>query len=121
MQLPQLSTYTNAMEPLVTEAVEQLLQTLPLSVVESINQAEAIAYALNRLPPLYATTEEGWYWQQAQAKETLLPQIFKAAHWGIKAAQKKHTRFPNPLSLSTHSEYFAAFQRVRNMAQKTYN
>ncbi|MEC4982898.1 MAG: late competence development ComFB family protein [Oscillatoria sp. PMC 1068.18] len=114
-------SYTNAMEPLVIEAVEQLLQTLPIRIVESISPAEAIAYALNRLPPLYATTEEGWYWQQAQARETLQPQIFNAARWGIKAAQKADTRFPNPLSLCTHSEYFAAFSGAINFTQESFN
>lgn len=83
------SPYRNAMELLVTEEIEQQLQNLPLNIVESINKYEAMAYALNRLPPLYATSLDGYFWQQKQARETLKDLIYKAASWGIKAAQRK--------------------------------
>lgn len=83
------SLYRNAMELLAIEEIEQQLQKLPQNITESINKTEAIAYALNRLPPLYATTFEGYFWQQTQARETLKDLISKAASWGIKAAQRK--------------------------------
>lgn len=84
-----VSLYRNAMEMLVIEEIEQQLQNLPQHLTESINNNDAIAYALNRLPPLYATSLEGYFWQQKRAKETLKGLISKAASWGIKAAQRK--------------------------------
>ncbi|MFB2896593.1 late competence development ComFB family protein [Aerosakkonemataceae cyanobacterium BLCC-F50] len=84
-----LSLYRNAMELLAIEEIEQQLQNLPKNLAESINRNEAIAYALNRLPPLYATSLEGYFWQQKRARETLKDLISKAASWGIKAAQGK--------------------------------
>lgn len=84
-----ISPYRNAMELLAIEEIEQQLKNLPLDIAESINKDEAIAYTLNRLPPLYATTLEGYFWQQKRARETLKDLISKAASWGIKAAQRK--------------------------------
>lgn len=56
--------YRNAMDPLVIEEIESQWQNLGIELGEFINKADAIAYALNRLLPLYATTQEGWHWQQ---------------------------------------------------------
>ncbi|WP_413278512.1 late competence development ComFB family protein [Floridanema evergladense] len=77
------------METLVIEEIERQLQSLPENLAGTINPTEATAYALNRLPPLYATTSEGYFWQQKRAKETLKDLISKAASWGIKAAQRE--------------------------------
>jgi hypothetical protein len=51
MQPPPDSLYCNALEPLVAEEVHRQLQSLPSRLVQYIKPAEAIAYALNRLPP----------------------------------------------------------------------
>lgn len=83
----------NAMEPLAIAEIERQMQTMSPSVTQSINKDDAIAYALNRLPPLYATTEEGWNWQQERARETLQHLICKAASWGLRAAQRRRKGF----------------------------
>lgn len=88
-----VSIYRNAMEPLAIEEIERQMQQLPMQVANSIDKADAIAYALNRLPPLYATTEEGWTWQQERARETLQHLICKAASWGLRAAQRQRKGF----------------------------
>jgi len=85
--------YKNAMEPLAIEEIERQMQQLPQQVANSINKADAIAYALNRLPPLYATTEEGWEWQQERAREAQQHLICKAASWGLRAAQRPRRGF----------------------------
>jgi hypothetical protein len=94
----QFSLYRNAMEPLAAQEIEQQMQSLPEDIIKSINKGEAIAYALNRLPPLYATTQEGWYWQQQRARETLQSLISQAASWAIIAVQRKTSKFSTPLS-----------------------
>lgn len=80
---------SNAMEPLVTEEIERQLQKLSDEIVKSINKIDIIAYTLNRLPPLYSTTKEGWNWQQELAKENLIDMISRVTYLGIKAAQRK--------------------------------
>ncbi|MFN3926454.1 MAG: late competence development ComFB family protein [Pseudanabaenaceae cyanobacterium] len=49
--------YRNVMEELQRQAANQ----------EIFNHHQAIAYALNRLQPLYVTTEEGWLRQRNYA------------------------------------------------------
>ena len=87
------SIYRNAMEPLAIEEIERQMQQLHPDVASLINKADAIAYALNRLPPLYATTEEGWKWQQERARENQQHHICQAASWGLRAAQRQRRGF----------------------------
>lgn len=107
-----VSKYRNAMETLAVEEIERQLQDLPIEVVNSINKADAIAYALNRLPPLYATTEEGARWQQERARKSLTDLISKAASWGIRAAGQNTKVFPTPLQ-PTEAE--VALQKLREL------
>ncbi|MDC0832623.1 hypothetical protein CKA32_005563 [Geitlerinema sp. FC II] len=96
--------YRNAMEPLAIEEVQRQLRELPLDVAASIDTSEAIAYALNRLPPLYATTVEGWTWNQERGRNSLNDLIKMAASWGIREAQRKRKPFVTPLSKPDDSE-----------------
>jgi hypothetical protein len=98
--------YRNVLEPLVAEEVQRQLETLPSRLVAYINSAEVIAYALNRLPALYATSEEGWNRQQQKAKTQLEQQIILAVKWGLNAV------FQNPSSHSTplHFQHLTTVQ-----------
>ena len=91
------TTYLNAMEPLALAEIERQIKCMPSEVVATINLTEAIAYTLNRLPPLYSTTKEGYYWQQKRAEETLMDLIEKVATWGIRAATRPTKNFVTPL------------------------
>ncbi len=98
--------YLNAMEPLAIQEIKRQLKFLPRDVVEEINISEAIAYTLNRLPPLYSTTQEGYYWQQQRAKETLMDLITKVASWGIRAARRPNKSFSHPLNRELAHHHF---------------
>lgn len=89
--------YRNAIEPLVAEEVEQQLQQLPLQMIKYVNPVQVIAYALNRLPALYATSEEGWHRQQLRAKTQLKNQISTAVRQGIIAVQRDPLKVSTPL------------------------
>ncbi len=95
------SIYCNALEPLVREEVEEQIQKLPAKLAFYINPHQAIAYALNRLPAFYATSEEGWQRQQQKAKEELGDKIPLAARWGINAVMQDPLRVFTPLKLSS--------------------
>jgi hypothetical protein len=63
--------FINVMEELVlTEAVARVAE-IEATSDRVLDVGDIAAYALNRLPPLYATTEEGARYQRQRAKEEL--------------------------------------------------
>lgn len=63
--------FINVMEELVlSEAITRIAEIEQTSD-NSLDVGDIAAYALNRLPPLYATTEEGATYQRKRAKEEL--------------------------------------------------
>ena len=63
--------FINVMEELVlSEAIARIAEIEQTSD-SSLDVGDIAAYALNRLPPLYATTEEGANYQRQRAKEEL--------------------------------------------------
>jgi hypothetical protein len=95
--------YLNAIEPMVIEEVEHQLQQLPSQMLKYIDPAQVIAYALNRLPALYATSEEGWHWQQVRAKTKLKQEIRTAVRQALVAVQSDPLKVSTPLKCSLPS------------------
>ncbi len=63
--------FTNVMEELVVaEAISQVA-VIEMSCSSLLDVGDIAAYALNRLPPLYATTEEGANFQRQKARKEL--------------------------------------------------
>lgn len=63
--------FINVMEELVlTEAIARVAE-IQVTSGQSFDVGDVAAYALNRLPPLYATTEEGANYQRQRAREQL--------------------------------------------------
>lgn len=63
--------FINVMEELVlTEAIARVAEIEATSDI-TLDLGDIAAYALNRLPPLYATTEEGADYQRGRAKDEL--------------------------------------------------
>ncbi|MDX2243781.1 MAG: late competence development ComFB family protein [Leptolyngbyaceae cyanobacterium bins.302] len=63
--------FINVMEELVlTEAIARVAE-IEATSDRTLDLGDIAAYALNRLPPLYATTEEGASYQRERAKEEL--------------------------------------------------
>lgn len=63
--------FINVMEELVlTEAIARVAE-IEATSDRVLDVGDIAAYALNRLPPLYATTEEGASYQRLRAKEEL--------------------------------------------------
>mgnify|MGYP001811143530 CR=1 FL=1 len=84
--------YRNAMEQLVAAEARRQVRSLPPKLIASINVEQVIeqatAYALNRLPGLYATSERGWNFQQQKAKEKYGIEIVAAVRQGLAAVQR---------------------------------
>ena len=63
--------FINVMEELVlTEAISRVAE-IEATSESSLDVGDIAAYALNRLPPLYATTEEGANYQRERARAEL--------------------------------------------------
>ncbi len=63
--------FINVMEELVlTEAIARVAE-IEATSDHTLDLGDIAAFALNRLPPLYATTEEGANYQRLRAKEAL--------------------------------------------------
>ncbi|ELR97444.1 late competence development ComFB family protein [Gloeocapsa sp. PCC 73106] len=65
----------NVMEVLVAEEVARQICYHSESVTRQINSLEIISYALNRLPSLYASSEEGFTYQKLKGELILKTKI----------------------------------------------
>jgi Late competence development protein ComFB len=96
--------YRNAMESLVVEEVDRQFCRLPSRLADHLSHSEVIAYALNRLPPLYATSEKGWRQQRLRGKSELGTQIHNAVRQGLVAVQRDPLRMATPLQFPEELE-----------------
>jgi hypothetical protein len=86
--------FINVMEELVlTEAVARVAEIESTSE-NVLDLGDIAAYALNRLPPLYATTEEGASYQRTRAKAELQSMIVQQVHDAIATNMNRPEFFP---------------------------
>lgn len=114
MSLPS-RIYRNALEPLVEQEVKRQISQLAPSAIRDLHPADVIAYALNYLPSLYATTEEGWTWQQARAKKELQGQISEAVCQGLMVVHQAPQRSESRL-YSDEDSLFDAQKSLKELA-----
>lgn len=105
------------MEALVSEEVERQLHRMPSKLADYINVAEVVAYALNRLPALYATSEKGWQQQRLRGKTQFGTQIATAVRQAFVAVQRDPLRVSTPLpnQISVDLEPQIALQQLREL------
>lgn len=89
--------YQNVMESLVEEEVNRQLQKVSPRLLRYINNIEVSTFALNRLPAMYASSQEGFYRQQAKAKQEYKQDISRAVRRALAAVQRDPIRFSTPL------------------------
>lgn len=92
-----MGTYRNAIELLVEEEVDRQISKLPSRTASYTNRTELIAYALNQLPPLYATSEKGLEYQIQKARTQLSSQINQAVMRAFAAIRRDPIRTCAPL------------------------
>jgi Late competence development protein ComFB len=90
--------YHNVMEDLVAEEVKRQLASLSPKLSQYIKRVEVETYALNRLPPLYASSKEGWIQQLKRGREEFYTPIKTAVRQAIAAVQRDLLRHSTPLS-----------------------
>ncbi|MGC8711636.1 MAG: late competence development ComFB family protein, partial [Leptodesmis sp.] len=72
---------------------------LPPKIAHYVNKSGAIAYALNRLPPLYATSQKGLQQQRLRATREMQPKIALAVRQALAAIQRDPLRSSPALRL----------------------
>ncbi|HEY9620370.1 MAG TPA: late competence development ComFB family protein [Crinalium sp.] len=86
--------FINVMEELVlTEAIARVAEIEATSDC-TLDLGDIAAYALNRLPPLYATTEEGADYQRGRAKDDLQALIAQQVNEAIARSLDRPAFFP---------------------------
>ena len=112
-----METYQNIMELLVKDEAKQQLQSLPPWIAASIKLDDLVTYALNRLPPLYASSKEGLEYQMHRGKSQFGDRISETVNLAIATIQKSPQRpHPTPLPPSRRSEpHQEALRRLKTM------
>ncbi len=121
MQLRRVSLaqiHTNVMELLVAHEVERRLQPLLPKLTENLNRTEIATYALNHLPPLYASSQEGLHHQQLRGRQELGKPISKAVSQAIAAIQRDPIRLSTPLRHEEEIESRAALEGLQDLLQQ---
>lgn len=92
----------NLMELFVKRELFHQLKKIPVSMAQYIQPGEVATFALNRLPPLYASSEQGKIHQIHRAKE-FHEQVRMAVLQGIAAVLRDPLRKSTPLAI-THRD-----------------
>ena len=124
IQLAEYKGYQNVMEFLVAEEVDRQLNKLPPKLAMYIRSLEVETYALNRLPSLYASSEQGWRYQCQKAEKEFQRNIAIGVRQAFSAVQADPLRCSNPLSSSEkndgqeNAESQTALQDLRDLLQQ---
>ncbi len=110
--------FINAMEELTIKEAKAQIEELRADLKQQISLAEVVAYALNRLPCLYATTQYGWVQQRSKVYSEFYEQINDFVHRAILAVQMGdplHDSTPIPeAELNSQARSLAKLQKILN-------
>ena len=95
--------FINVMEELVLSDAISSVAEIEQTSDTSLDVGDIAAYALNRLPPLYATTEEGANYQRQRAREELQELIQEQVAEAIARYLDRPEFFPERRVLGTKS------------------
>lgn len=95
--------FINVMEELVLSNVIAKVAEIEVTSESSLDVGDITAYALNRLPPLYATTEEGAKYQRERAKTELDALISQQVSEAISKYLDKPSFFPERQALNKNT------------------
>jgi len=105
----------NAIEALVIKEIDFQISHLPQYRRDQINVSEIAAYALNRLPPMYATSKSGWMRQRQKAAIEMRSQIKSAVRRGLNSIKPDALRDSRPLPSqedTNHARSLAELQHI---------
>jgi len=89
--------FVNTLENLVGSVAHRQISKLSPSLRQQVTLEEVSAYALNRLPPMYATSENGLQYWRDRARTELSSDILITVRQGVITILKSPSRFLPPL------------------------
>ena len=110
-----MEVYKNVMETLVEQEILRQVNALPARIASYINQTELLAFALNQLPALYATSEKGLEHQLERGKIKFAVQITQSVQRAIAAIRRDPLRSHVPLKSVQNSPYEEVLSRLRRL------
>ncbi|MEB3311500.1 MAG: late competence development ComFB family protein [Snowella sp.] len=96
--------HQNVMEILVYEEIDRQLKHYPKALASYINKVEVATYSLNRLPALYASSQQGQNQQIQTARKKYKEQVVSAVRRAIAAIERDPLRVSAPIVSETEME-----------------
>ncbi len=115
-----MSSCRNALEELVIEEAETQFKRLGADVKKKVDLSEVIAYTLNRLPPMYATTQRGWTQQRKRAAQEMGTAITKTVRNGFLSTQSDVLRQTDPIPNHELLSQARSLAKLRKLFKKDY-
>ncbi len=110
-----LTVSRNLIEYYVMEEVEQHFDQLPEATQDFVSKSDIVAYALNRLPAMYATTRRGYLRQTSEIKILFQEKIAEVVQQGLAAVQSDPFRFSKPLEKRNDVGADRALEQLRSV------
>lgn len=115
---PKDYTNRNVMEVLVAEELERQMKRLPSNLKKFVSPIEVATYALNRLPPLYASSQQGFNKQKVKGRSEHSVQITKEVRKGLSAIQQDILRSSTPLLADREAEADRSIEEAQAVLQE---
>ena len=101
----QAKCHKNVMEDLVHEEIIRQLRHYPKNLAGYLNKVEVATYALNRLPALYASSQNGQSQQIQIARKKYKDQVVSAVRRAIAAVERDPLRVSAPIVSELENHY----------------
>jgi hypothetical protein len=92
----QANSYKNVMELLVDAEIDRQTALYAVEDARTLNRIEVAAYALNLLPPLYASSQEGVEIQLSRGQQEFSDRIQQAVQQSLQNIEKHPQRETTP-------------------------
>jgi hypothetical protein len=117
-QLENDYVHRNVMEMLVADEIERQIVRLPSNIKKFINPIEVATYALNRLPALYASSQQGFNKQKLKGRSEYSVQITQEVRKGLAAVQQDLLRSSTPLLSENEAEIDKSIKEAKAALQE---
>ncbi|AFY72222.1 Late competence development protein ComFB [Synechococcus sp. PCC 7502] len=109
---PASWNFVNTLENLVASVAQRQISKLADNLSQRVTLEEVSAYALNRLPPMYATSESGLKYWRERARTELSSDILVTVRQGVITILKSPSRFlpPIPADRFSHEQELAIIE-----------
>lgn len=101
----QARCHKNVMEDLVYDEIARQIKHYPKNLAGYINKVEVATYALNRLPALYASSQNGQSQQVQVARKKYKEQVVSAVRRAIAAVERDPLRVSAPIVSDLENHY----------------